>query len=575
MRHTPVRLLRHSPWLLLVLVVAIAAAKAWVCDDAFITLRTADHWKNGLGPRWNAAERTQAYTHPLWLVAVTAATALTREDYATTMVLGLLCTAAAAWLLARRVARGSAGAVAALGLIALSRAAGDYATSGLENPLVHCAVVAFAFALTRAAPRPLVLGAIAGAAACTRLDAALLLLPALGAYAWRARRADAVRAMLAALLPVAAWEAAAAFYYGSWLPNSAVAKLASGFPAAELARRGAGYLASCTAGDAVTSFAIVAGVACAARAARRERGAGGIAALPPSVFLAAGILLHLLWVISVGGDFMRGRFLTASLWMAAVLIARTHWTPRALAACIAAAGVLALLAPGGPLRRFPAQASRLERTIDARGVADERVFYEPLTAWRARRGRTPWPDPGTAVRVAQARQSWAADPFVDLARELSLLPPSDRLPDGAEEAVARGRLRPVVLVPAVGTYGWYAHDTLHVVDLYALGDPLLARLPALDPDPLLLRFAPRLAPMRWRPGHYVRRLPAGYFATLLTGRNALSDPDLASYWDDLALVTRAPLFDGARLRALPRILRGTHDPRLARARARALAGTAL
>ena len=588
MRFQTVRLSRIGPWILLALVVAIAVSKAWVCDDAFITLRTADHWKQGLGPRWNAAERTQAYTHPLWLIVVTAATAVTREDYATTMVLGLLCTAAAAWLLGRRVATSAAGAGAALGLIALSRAAGDYATSGLENPLLHCATVAFVLAITRPAPRPLVLGAIAGAAMCTRLDAALLFMPALAAYALRAGRADARRALLAAALPVAAWEAWAAFYYGSLLPNSAVAKLSSGFPAAELARRGVGYLMSCTAGDAVTTLALGIGLWCAARAARpgQERTelaartpAGRTAPAPstratlaPTVYLAAGIVLHVLWVISVGGDFMRGRFLTASLWMAAALIARTAWHPRALVACLGVATTLALLAPGGPLRRFPAQASRLERSIDARGVADERVFYQPLTSWRARGERTPWPDPMTAGIVAQARQTWAVDPFVDLARELELLPPNDALPEGAEAAVARGRLRPVVLVPAVGTYGWYARDRLHVVDLYGLGDPLLARLPALDPDPLLLRFAPRLGPLRWRPGHYIRRLPSGYFVTLLTGRNALVDPDLASYWQDLALVTRAPLFDPARLRALPRVLRGGLDPRLLRARARAASG---
>ena len=47
---------------------AVYLANAWVCDDAYITFRSIDNLVNGLGPVWNAGERVQAFTHPLWFL---------------------------------------------------------------------------------------------------------------------------------------------------------------------------------------------------------------------------------------------------------------------------------------------------------------------------------------------------------------------------------------------------------------------------------------------------------------------------------------------------------------------------
>jgi arabinofuranosyltransferase len=275
-----------------------------------------------------------------------------------------------------------------------------------------------------------------------------------------------------------------------------------------------------------------------------------------------------MYVVWVGGDFMSGRFLTTCTLTATAVWVRLPWSAPQAVALASACVVAALAARGSPLQPVPSVGGRLERLIDARGIADERRFYAPLTSWRADPGRGTWPDPASAAAVSEAHRSWAVDPFMNLLREIGIAPAESELPTGAMEGVLAGRLRPVVLAPAVGTFGWYARDALHVVDLYGLGDPLLARLPAVRPDPLLARFAPRLAALEWRQGHFIRRLPDGYFATLLTGENHLRDPDLAAYWDDLALATRAPLGAPGRAAAIARLLRGSRDPRLARARAR-------
>jgi len=59
---------RHLPWLLVTALLIFSVVRsAWLCDDAFITFRTADNFIHGYGLTWNVAERVQTYTHPLWL----------------------------------------------------------------------------------------------------------------------------------------------------------------------------------------------------------------------------------------------------------------------------------------------------------------------------------------------------------------------------------------------------------------------------------------------------------------------------------------------------------------------------
>ena len=57
----------------------VCVRSAWVCDDAFITMRTVDNLVHGYGPRWNPAERVQTFTHPLWAMLLVPFYAVTRE----------------------------------------------------------------------------------------------------------------------------------------------------------------------------------------------------------------------------------------------------------------------------------------------------------------------------------------------------------------------------------------------------------------------------------------------------------------------------------------------------------------
>src|SRR5690349_5492822 len=63
---------------------------AWMSDDAIISARTAYNVLHGYGLRWNVDERVQTFTHPLWMMALIGAHALTHEAFYSTLYLSLL-----------------------------------------------------------------------------------------------------------------------------------------------------------------------------------------------------------------------------------------------------------------------------------------------------------------------------------------------------------------------------------------------------------------------------------------------------------------------------------------------------
>ena len=93
---------------------------------------------------------------------------------------------------------------------------------------------------------------------------------------------------------------------------------------------------------------------------------------------------------------------------------------------------------------------------------------------------------------------------------------------------------------AIGMDAYMAGPWIHLVDAYALCDPLLARIPS---DEVL-----------GRPGHWIRPVPRGYLETLKTGQNQLEDPEVAALWNDVQLATRAPLWTAGRADAIGRLL---------------------
>lgn len=485
-------------WILIAVFFTLLVRTAWLCDDAYITFRVADNFLNGYGLRWNVVERVQVYTHPLWLFVVTTAYAITGDVYYTSLIVSMALSLAAVVLLAFRLARSTAHAALVLAVVCLTKTFVDFSTSGLENPLTHLLLVLFALRYFRGVGDPgalRTLSILAGLAALTRLDTLALLGPPLAAAAWPHRGRAAARALAIGFLPLVLWTAFSIFYYGFAFPNTVYAKLNTGIPRAELAQQGLHYLFNSLSLDPLTLVVILLGIGVTFRL-----GPPGAAAL------AAGVLLSVAYVVRVGGDFMSGRFLAAPLLASLILLARAPIVlgPRPFALALASVAAVGLYAPYPPLTTTAAfYASRGERhgLLDARGITDERAIYYRGTGLMTASREEPMPGHYKARSGRRARV------------------------DGTT----------VVVEGAMGMYGFFAGPGVHVMEGNALGDAFLARLPA-GPG--------------WRIGHFDRRMPPGYEATVRKGAVRLDDPKLAEFYRKLRLVIRGDLFDRARLAAV-------------------------
>lgn len=463
------------------------ARTAWIGDDAAITLRTVLNFINGYGARFNIDERVQAYTHPLWFLLISALSLITNNVFASTLWLSGACSLGALWLLFRSRYSLMNGVVVVIGLL-LSKAYIDYSASGLENPLSHLIVLSTSIAALRFTEdgaekwlRLLCLGG--GAAYLTRPDLVLIVLPLVAFVVIQKRpsHGSLARSILLGALPVLAWTAVATYYYGSPFPNPAYAKLGSGVPFVERVIQGGRYFLHSMPRDPLTLAMIVLGTAIGVR----DGGTGAA--------ISGGILLHLAYVVAVGGDFMEGRFLTCPLLLAALLLIRAQLSTARLvtvAVCVAALGAF------GIQNTLLSSASYANEEISPDGIADERGYYFQEHGWLNAGG--------DVFGVLE----WRIDPE-----------------DLDEIHVVCGGL---------GFASILDGPAAHYIDRCGLADPLLARLPAMR-DP------------QWRIGHFVRALPSGYEESIRTQSNRLTDPDIRSYYDSIRLVTRGDLNDPKRL----------------------------
>ncbi len=549
------------------LLATVVVSKAWVTDDAYITFRSVQNFVEGRGLTWNPAERVQVFTHPLWMLSISAVYAATGEFFYSSLTLNLAFTLAAASLLAFRLASSWQAACLGVALLTVSRAFTDFSTSGLENPLTHFLLVLLLLLDRRDASRsaPLLrFSLVAALCLLTRLDTLLLLLPAWAAFVWRTGLRRAMPVVLVGVSPLILWESFSLLYYGSFLPNSAYAKLNTGIPLGELALQGVRYLLNSLYWDPVTLVVTLLGAGWAAAAVRSRTQSDRDSPAAPWAW-AGGVALSLLYVVRVGGDFMSGRFLTASFVVGLGLLVSRPLRPR-LALGAAVASLLLLLVPWTTPFRERDYGSEWHAAIDQHGIADERTFYLDSGSLRASWGQTAWPDRRAYGEARWLHRNWPYDNFARDMLQIGELRPGDGWPPATPYDEAGRPYRKVFPRGAVGFLGYHLGPGAHVLDYHAICDPLLSHLPADVPDPILTRLIPRLADNGWRVGHYYRRPPLGYTRTLATDRNVIRNPALASYYDVIRRITRDPVFDRERLKTLIKLQLGAYDDLLRQAR---------
>ena len=474
-------------------------ANAWLGDDAYITFRVVWNLLHGFGAVFNTGERVQAYTHPLWMLVMSAAHAVTREFFFTALAVsyGFALTAV---MIVGRSARSAAGMAIVFLWVISSKAFVDYTSSGLEYPLSYLLLALFYVRFCRISDAPLTsaelrrFGLLAGLAFVNRIDSVALYVAPLAWLALRAlrRRDERILPLIVGFaVPAGAWLIFATIYYGFPLPNTYYAKVATGIPPSLLHRQGLAYLLNSFAHDPITlaSVGVLAGVAL--------RGS------TPIRLSAISALLYVTYTVSVGGDFMSGRFfampfLVAVIALTTILGARDYYVA---AAALVAYNVLMPIVPIKTTGSYDAAWAWRSQN----GIKDERGHYHRLTnvffysPFRTLPDHT-WMREGLSFR------------------------------NGPEKVTVQG---------SIGFYGLMAGPNKVLVDRNALSDPLLARLPV----------SPRLY-FEFYVGHYFRDIPPGYLESLTSGTNQIADPELHEYYEHLRAVVSGPVFRASRFRSI-------------------------
>ncbi|HKP60304.1 MAG TPA: hypothetical protein VJV78_26445 [Polyangiales bacterium] len=502
------------PWLdyLVCLVLALVFLKNyWVSEDAYLNLRSVDQLLSGHGPIWNPHERVQVFTSPLWFWLEAGSQLLAGESHRALLLLSGVCFGFALVLLRKLASSSDAFALAGLLLLG-SSACFDYTSSGLENVLGYCLLLAYLRAyLEPVALRRLCLAA--GLLLVCRHDFAALIAPSLVYALFRQRANVGVRGwvLLAGLVlaPLAAWSLFSLIYYGSAFPNPAYAKLSSGFPRVVFLQHGFDYLAVLVRYDLLSALCIVCGILTLA-----------LQRTDAYRWLAASLAMHVAYVAYVGGDYMQGRFLSyvtlASIAMLSRFALAAPSAPWLRATVVAALIVYGVAYPRTPWNTSFAQ-PKDDRAIHAAGrdyVMDARGAFGVYTGLYS------------YLQAAELDQ-YPEHPLAIAGRQFAR---SDKT---------------VAVIHAAGMFGWAAGTSKIVIEAHGISDVMLAHLPASV-------FA--------GVGHYLRYRPEGYVDGMMRGKVELADPDLRTYYSKVALITQGPrLFAWERLRTIVSFNAGSYD----------------
>jgi arabinofuranosyltransferase len=364
--------------------------RRWMSDDGFIHLRVVEQLVGGNGPVFNAGERVEASTSPLWVTLLALAHPVTALALPWKAVVVGIALTGLGLLTAERTAVALAPGPLVLPIGAVVVAAlppfWEFATSGLETGLVF----AWLGACTWLCARRATLGGavIVGLGPLIRPDLGvftvafgLVLLASAWRRGWTARLA--LGGALAAL-PVA-YQVFRMGYYAMVVPNTAVAKEAGDANWIQ----GRRYLS-----DLVDPYSLwlplaLLGLVLAVQVATDLRARAWLRAATRAAPAAAAVV-HGLYLTRLGGDFMHARLLLPAVFALAAPVGitvrprdlRPGWraTPRTAAPVLAAVVCAWAVVCAVSLRRDVRTPAPWGGTqpVSVDGIAQERDFYRTI-----------------------------------------------------------------------------------------------------------------------------------------------------------------------------------------------------
>lgn len=507
---------------------------AWCSDDAYHAYSMSKNLIDGNGFTPTVGKRVNVSTCPFWTLIVTLGMILFKDEYYVGMVLNLLFSWGAyvgllyIIFLNDRPSRGvmgdSVAGMSGMGpvkifmligstvLICNSKSFISYTTSGLENALLFFLSTLFVIFFFRVYRNKryfddhsiFVLAFIVGLIIFTRMDNVLIFTPVCifagvhiksNGLKERCRRyVERVCIALGGVLPFIVWEIFSFIYYGMLVPNTALAKLNTGFPKYQYIERGVAYYIKTLDWDITVVaipflfIAISVFMICA----------GKIKEIwTPYLLFAVGIVLYMMYIVYIGGDFMMGRHFTNVFWCSLLALSflvrdiEHYMRKEAIAcaillSCFVIVGTM-LIQMGIWINPFSIVADDVKWVY-----TDERKVYIPYTG---------------LINVVLNGKS------------------------RIKECKHRG-------------IQWYFGVDWYEERLY---DPLLSRLPAEDNDD------------SWAVGHMEREFPEGYSETLDSGRNQIVDESLYTYYEMILEIVSGDVFSADRFKKIIFLNLGKYD----------------
>jgi len=409
---------RNLIFIAIVLIFTMAFYKtAWVAEDAFITFRVINNALEGLGLVWNSGERVQVYTHPLWFFILLPLTGLFGDPFYVVLSLSYIFLVLTLYFSYRALKNHRWWALISICSLLWSRSFVDYSSSGLENSLLHLLTVLFLWMWIERKDAGLA-SLLISLLFLTRPDAVVLFLPAFLFLCFQDRRRGRI---FIGLIPIFFWIIFSLFYYGSPVPNTALAKVGTGLAIQDRFIQAIYYFQWTYENDKVTLIILVFGI---------------ISGLLDKRFFvfSLGILLFIAYLFYVGADYMGGRFLSMPTLLSALLFS-----------CVAGRVLVSLLMSYlllsfNSLMLTVFSPPNFNQAVIENGIADERGFYYQ---WL-----------GLSPSLRQG--GWTLHPWFQA-----------------------GLVLPGLYTRcAIGMAGFASEKTVRWIDPMALAEPFLARLPA-------------------------------------------------------------------------------------------------
>lgn len=274
-----------------------------ITDDAYISYRYLDNWLAGYGLAFNPGDRVEGYTNLLWILLIAPWRVMGLSPEIVSLVLSLIAAGilfAGVYILAARLARQSSAGIAAVVLTASFPPLAHYAGTGLETVLFAALIVA-AFARISITEKPdLWVAVILGLAVLTRPEGMMVGIIVYGMYGLRSRHEPSGRqiwrsALLFLMFPIllTCWRL---WYYGDPLPNTYYAK-ATG-TGLELVGNGWAYISHFAFGQYGWFLLVPCLLVFSPPILKKLHDRTLVYAL------GLVLLIHFLYVVKVGGDYL-------------------------------------------------------------------------------------------------------------------------------------------------------------------------------------------------------------------------------------------------------------------------------